>query len=303
MAVKRVVSTDFWTDSKVIDMFSVEDKYFMLYLLTNPHTTQLGIYELNVRQASFETGYTADVINVLLDRFENKYNLIKYSQETKEIAIGNYLRHSIMKGGKPVEDLLKREMNKVKDKSLLEYSFNKIKSHDDLNETVTKIIEGLSFNDNDNDNNNDNDNDNDDSCHVRTTNRTAYTDYQQIADMYNEICISFPRLSKLSDSRKKAIKARLNTYTKDDFEKLFTMAEGNDFLKGKNDRNWSATFDWLIKDSNMAKVLDGNYKNSDKPKQQPKQQPKPTNKFNDFPQRKYEDMSEMEQRLLNRGQA
>lgn len=26
-------------------------------------------------------------------------------------------------------------------------------------------------------------------------------DYQQIADMYNEICISFPRLTKLSDSR------------------------------------------------------------------------------------------------------
>lgn len=85
--------------------------------------------------------------------------------------------------------------------------------------------------------------------------------YQQVADMYNEICISFPKCTTLSENRKKAIKARLNTYVIDDFKKLFTMAEQSDFLKGKNDRNWNANFDWLIKDSNFAKVLDGNYNN------------------------------------------
>jgi len=83
--------------------------------------------------------------------------------------------------------------------------------------------------------------------------------YQLIADMYNETCVSFPRLKSLSESRKKAIKARLKTYTEDDFKTLFVKAEASSFLKGKNDRNWTATFDWLIKDSNMAKVLDGNY--------------------------------------------
>lgn len=86
-----------------------------------------------------------------------------------------------------------------------------------------------------------------------------YIDYQQIADMYNNTCVSFPRLTKLSDKRKKAIKARLRTYTLEDFQKLFEMAEGSSFLKGQNNRNWSATFDWLIADGNMAKVLDGNY--------------------------------------------
>lgn len=84
-------------------------------------------------------------------------------------------------------------------------------------------------------------------------------DYQQIADMYNDTCVSFPRLTKLSDARKKAIKARLKTYSVEDFQRLFEMAEGSNFLKGGNDRNWSANFDWLLKDSNMAKVLDGNY--------------------------------------------
>lgn len=85
-------------------------------------------------------------------------------------------------------------------------------------------------------------------------------DYQQIADMYNDTCVSFPRLTKLSDRRKKAIKARFKAgYTLDDFRRLFELAESSEFLKGSNSRNWSATFDWLIQDGNMAKVLDGNY--------------------------------------------
>ena len=84
-------------------------------------------------------------------------------------------------------------------------------------------------------------------------------DYQQIADLYNETCVSFPRLTKLSESRKKAIRARLKQYSVDDFRRMFELAESSDFLKGKNDRNWSATFDWMVKDANMAKILDGNY--------------------------------------------
>ena len=89
--------------------------------------------------------------------------------------------------------------------------------------------------------------------------RDSNIKYQQIADLYNETCVSFPRLTKLSDSRKKAIRARLNQYTIEDFKRLFAMAEESSFLKGQNGRDWSANFDWLIKDSNMAKVLDGNY--------------------------------------------
>lgn len=86
--------------------------------------------------------------------------------------------------------------------------------------------------------------------------------YQQIADMYNNTCVSFPRLTKLSDARKKAIKARLKTYTADDLQNVFTLAEQSDFLKGANNRNWSATFDWMLKDTNLAKILDGNYTNN-----------------------------------------
>ena len=93
----------------------------------------------------------------------------------------------------------------------------------------------------------------------RETEKRKRVDYQRIVDMYNDTCVSFPKVHSISDARKKAIKARLNTYSVYDFKILFKKAESSDFLKGKNARNWSANFDWLIKDANMAKVLDGNY--------------------------------------------
>ena len=92
-------------------------------------------------------------------------------------------------------------------------------------------------------------------------------DYNGIINAYNAICVSFPSVRTLSDARKKAIKARLNTYGMEDFKRLFEKAEASSFLKGKNGNNWSANFDWLIKDANMAKVLDGNY--DDKPSTKP----------------------------------
>ena len=98
-------------------------------------------------------------------------------------------------------------------------------------------------------------------------------EYQQIADMYNNTCVSFPRLYKLSESRKKAIKARLQTYSVEDFQRMFEMAEGSSFLKGANNRNWSATFDWMVKDANMAKILDGNYQDRQSESQIPEKTP------------------------------
>lgn len=83
--------------------------------------------------------------------------------------------------------------------------------------------------------------------------------YQQIADLYNEICISFPKVVSLSESRKKAIKARLNTYNVEQFKEMFTKAESSAFLKGKNKRDWQANFDWMLKDANFTKILEGNY--------------------------------------------
>lgn len=89
---------------------------------------------------------------------------------------------------------------------------------------------------------------------------TTAAPYEQIKSLYNSICHSLSKCTAMSDQRKKAIKARLSSgYTLDDFKRLFEKAEASSFLKGRNAKNWRATFDWLICDANMAKTLDGNY--------------------------------------------
>ena len=87
----------------------------------------------------------------------------------------------------------------------------------------------------------------------------ASVSYQKIIEMFHTICKSFPKVRSLSEARRKAIRARLKTYSVDDFKTVFQNAEDSSFLKGKNDRNWQANFDWLIADKNMAKVLEGQY--------------------------------------------
>lgn len=124
------------------------------------------------------------------------------------------------------------------------------------------------------------------------------TNCKQIVDLFHSICVSYPSVKTLSEARKKAIKARLKAYCLDDFKILFEKAEASSFLKGSNERNWSATFDWLIKDSNMAKVIDGNYDDKGKSQSKKRNSGANKNKFNSFPQRKY-DMEALEQALLN----
>lgn len=170
MGIKRIIDTSFWTDGKV-DEFSPEDKYFMLYLLTNPFTTQLGIYEISIKQAAFQLGYSIEAVKVLIDRFESKYGMILFSPKTNEIAIKNFLRHSIVKGGAPVRDCLVKELKKVKNKELIALVFSHIKGSESLNETVKSIIaeyeekNGTLYYSNEKNNENDNENDNDVSYH------------------------------------------------------------------------------------------------------------------------------------------
>lgn len=84
----------FWTDSKVDDEFTPEDKYFFLYLMTNPHTNICGCYEISMKQMERETGYNTDTVKRLLHRMEKMHNVIRYSENTKEVLIVNWGKYN-----------------------------------------------------------------------------------------------------------------------------------------------------------------------------------------------------------------
>lgn len=84
---------------------------------------------------------------------------------------------------------------------------------------------------------------------------------RDVFDAYNRICVSLPKALKMTKSRETSIRARLKSYSLDDFEQLFQMAEESDFLSGRNGKWTGANIDWLINETNMQKVLEGKYRN------------------------------------------
>lgn len=94
---------------------------------------------------------------------------------------------------------------------------------------------------------------------VKPKGTTLNATERAIVDAYTEHCKKLPKIAKVTEARKKAIRAALRQYSLDELIKVFQTAGKSDFLTGKNDRGWRADFDWLMKPGNTVKVLEGTY--------------------------------------------
>ncbi|WP_235749682.1 DnaD domain-containing protein [Neobacillus bataviensis] len=121
MARYRMVRTDFWKNPVVMEEMTPEDKYFYVYLLTNPQTTQIGIYKITKKQMAFDLGYSIESVHALMERFTLHHKLIRYNPETRELAIKNWGKENLQNGGKPVMDCIFSELKEVEDYSLIPY--------------------------------------------------------------------------------------------------------------------------------------------------------------------------------------
>lgn len=124
----RIVYTEFWSDPKVMEDMTPEDKYFYLYLLTNPCTNMIGIYRIVKKQMAFDLGYSIESINSLMGRFINNHKLVLYNEETKEICIKNYGKYNLNKGGKPMIDCIKKDLGNVIDKTFIKEIATNVKN-------------------------------------------------------------------------------------------------------------------------------------------------------------------------------
>ena len=106
MAIYRNVRLSFWTDNKVIDEFTPEDKYFYLYLLTNPQTNLCGCYEISYKSMSEDTGYNKDTCLRLLKRFDEVHNVIKFNESTKEVLILNWYKYNWSSSAKTLSGVM-----------------------------------------------------------------------------------------------------------------------------------------------------------------------------------------------------
>ena len=91
--------------------------------------------------------------------------------------------------------------------------------------------------------------------------------HQKIVDLYHKTCPQLSRVIKLTPARRQAVKARWNNELTDldAWERYFSVVSESEFLTGKanprpgTDRPFRADFDWLVKQSNCVKVMEGKY--------------------------------------------
>ena len=85
-------------------------------------------------------------------------------------------------------------------------------------------------------------------------------DYNGLMEYYN--CTfkdKLQQIKSMTDIRKKAVKARIAQYGKESIRTAFNLILQSPFLLGANDRNWKCDFDWIFKQVNYTKILEGNY--------------------------------------------
>ena len=71
--------------------------------------------------------------------------------------------------------------------------------------------------------------------------------------------LNLSTIKSIQNTRLKLLNARIKDYGIDGVLQAINYIKESSFLKGQNNKNWTITFDWLIKPSNFIKVLEGNY--------------------------------------------
>nr|WP_207717086.1 helix-turn-helix domain-containing protein [Clostridium beijerinckii] len=123
------------------------------------------------------------------------------------------------------------------------------------------------------------------------------TKVQPIIDKWNELGLQKLISINKGTNRYKLLQARLKEYGQDEILQAIENIKCSSFLKGQNNKNWTVTFDWLVKPNNFIKILEGNYVDKENPVKIAKNKDVQPLRFNNFEPRKY-DYDNLEKKLL-----
>lgn len=137
MAIYRQVHTAFWQDDFVLEL-TPEEKFFYVYLMTNGRTTQCGIFKFPRIIVQDETGYNRETIDKLVKRFE-EYKKIKYSSETNEIIILNWIKYNFI-NSKSTFACINKELKAVKNKAFVALFYDICRENECYDEVMFRDI-------------------------------------------------------------------------------------------------------------------------------------------------------------------
>lgn len=255
MAIYRQIHISFWQDSFVLSL-TPEEKFFYLYLMTNSKTTQCGIYEIPEKIMVLETGYNEETITKLLNKFI-KYGKIEYNKKNQEVFLINWGKYNNSNSPK-IKTRIETELKNVKTKEFVNKFHILSIEYGYTIDTETQEEEEQEEEENSN----------------KEEEETLFSDTLSVWNSFAKEN-NLSQIIKLSNKRKKSIKARIKEPEFDLFNILEKIKNSN-FLIGNNERGWKVDFDFVFGNANnYLKILEGKYDGTNK-----KDSPRGTIDFN-----------------------
>ena len=271
MAGYFTVDTAFWSDPDVADNYTPEDKYFYLYLLTCPNANISGCYEISTKQMSYDTGYSRETIERLIDRFLSVHRVIDYSKENKEVLVCNWGKYHWTSSPKYIK-ALKSKIEDIKTEKFRKFLTILLKNFENADERNTVWIPyqygmDTSFTSSDSYTSSVTSSEEsiggtggkgegDDDLVSQKKNDDIIAQAKTVIDVWNsESCLPEIKRCSPSSERGKMLIARIKEYGVDDVIEAVHLAGNSKFLL---DAAWF-DFSWFVKPNNFIKVLEGKY--------------------------------------------
>lgn len=96
-------------------------------------------------------------------------------------------------------------------------------------------------------------------------------DWKRIQADYMAICVDLPGIRGMTEGRKRRVRILLNEFKKlkimdgmtpeEIMNRVFHEVQQSDFLSGRSGKWNACNFDWIIKQTNAIKIVEGNYRN------------------------------------------
>lgn len=279
MAIYRTIKLTFWNDPFTESLTSTE-KLLYLYLFTSPHTDNLGILEVTRRKISSETGIEEKEVNKIIDNLVSQDKLMV---DGYKILVVRFIKNQTDISPNVVKGLVnlytKEESLLIKRRLFNEYQFVfeglSVPSQNDIDlqapsspfkplQTYEVELE-VELEDEDEIEIEDKERD----IVIRKEKRNDCP-HSEIVNLYHETLPSLPKVVVWNDKRKALLRQRwvedINRQSLGWWRNYFLLVSRSDFLTGqvenlKGGSPFLASLEWLIKPSNIVKVLEGNYNN------------------------------------------
>ena len=125
MAIRRTIDTQIWYDVLFADSMTQNEKLFWFYCLTNTHNTLCGTAIIPLRVIAFESGFDVEQVELMLEKFENIYNITKYNKTNSELLVLNWDRYNWSKS-LSVKQSLDKQIKDVKTQECKDIIIDKI---------------------------------------------------------------------------------------------------------------------------------------------------------------------------------